>query len=204
MLPDTPRPSAARLYKIAWTVYLVLAIGGAVWMGLARGGLALDQLLSPARWPRELAAGAATGLALVGLWELGRHTLGLARELERVLADVLSGLPTADALALALISAFAEELFFRGAVQGSLGIAVATVLFALLHTGPGRAFWLWTVFAAVAGLAFGLLVRHFGTLLAPMTAHLVVNAVNLTRISRVRPESSEGPDPPGPSGSGDA
>ncbi len=196
MTPDEPRIGPHRLYRIAWTVYLILAIAGAVWMGIARGGLALYQLASPDRWPLELAAGVGTGLALVGLWELGRHTLPLARELERVLSDVLTGLPAADALALALISAFAEELFFRGAVQGSLGIAVATVLFALLHTGPGRAFWLWSFFAAVAGLAFGLLVRELGTLLAPMTAHFVVNAVNLTRIARSRPDRPDRPERP--------
>ncbi len=185
MTPDeAPRITPHRLYRIAWTVYLVLAIAGGVWMAIARGGLSLDQFVDPGRWAIELAWGAGTGLALIGLWELGRHTLGLARELERLLAEILSGLPAPDAVALALISAFAEELFFRGAVQGSLGIVVATVLFALLHTGPGRAFWLWTLFAAVAGLAFGLLVRELGTLLAPMTAHFLVNAVNLTRISR--------------------
>ncbi len=188
MLPDPPRIGPSRLFRIAWTVYLVLAIAGAVWMGLARGGLALDQLLTPGRWWLELAWGVGTGLALVGLWELGRRTLGAARDLERHLAGVLSGLPTPDALALALISAFAEELFFRGAVQGSLGIVVATVLFALLHTGPGRTFLLWALFAAVAGVAFGLLVRELGTLLAPMTAHFVINAVNLTRIARTRPD----------------
>lgn len=195
MLPDAPRIGPSRLYRIAWIGYLLLAIAGAVWMGIARGGLALGQLLTPGRWWLELAWGAGTGLALVGLWDLCRRTLPLARELERIVSHVLSGLPAPDALALALISAFAEELFFRGAVQGSLGIVVATILFALLHTGPGRTFWFWTLFAAVAGVAFGLLARELGTLLAPITAHFVVNAVNLTRIARTRPApAGSGPD----------
>lgn len=181
--PDDIRPGAERLYRIAWALYLVLAIAGAIWMGLSRGGLALEQFVDPESWPLDLAWGLAAGGGLLGLWLAGRTLLPMARELERSIASLLEGLVPSDALALALISAFAEELFFRGAVQGSWGIVAATVLFALLHTGPGRPFLLWTLFALVAGAVFGLLALHRGNLLAPVVAHLVVNAVNLTRLA---------------------
>jgi membrane protease YdiL (CAAX protease family) len=52
-----------------------------------------------------------------------------------------------------------------------------------VHTGPGPAFRLWTLFAAVAGGLFGALTVWRGNLLAPMVAHFVVNAVNLWRVS---------------------
>jgi len=54
-------------------------------------------------------------------------------------------------VALAVLSGFAEELFFRGAVQGAFGWLPATLAFAVLHSGPGKAFRLWILFAAIAG-----------------------------------------------------
>ena len=42
-----------------------------------------------------------------------------------------------------------------GAGKSTIGAAVATGLFALLHMGPGREFRLWTVFALVAGALLG-------------------------------------------------
>jgi uncharacterized protein len=82
-----------------------------------------------------------------------------------------------------VLSGFAEELFFRGAVQGAIGWLPATLAFALLHTGPGRAFRLWTLFALLAGLLFGALMELRGNLLGPVVAHFLVNAVNLWRLA---------------------
>lgn len=191
---DPIRPSSVRVYQVAWAIYLVMACGGAVWMGLSRGGLALTQLVDPATWRLDLLWGAAGGAALLGLWIAGRTLLPAARELERQIAAVLGGLSTADALALALISGFAEELFFRGAVQGSWGIVPATVLFALLHAGPGRAFLVWALFALVAGAVFAGLAVTRGNLLAPMVAHVLVNSFNLRRLAAVGAERPAHPD----------
>lgn len=191
---DPIRPSALRVYQLAWVVYLVMASGGAVWMGLARGGLTVDRFVDPATWELDLLWGVAGGAALLALWLVGRTLLPAARELERQIADVLGGLSTADALALALISGFAEELFFRGAVQGSWGIVPATVLFALLHAGPGRPFLVWALFALVAGAVFAGLAVTRGNLLAPMAAHVLVNSVNLRRLAALgteRPATSD-------------
>ena len=60
---------------------------------------------------------------------------------------------------------------------------------AILHSGPGRAFRLWTLFAAVAGLLFAGLMQWRGNLLAPMAGHFVVNAVNLWRLASRTGES---------------
>jgi hypothetical protein len=172
----------------------VLAIAGAVWLGLsgegARDGITLAQFVDPRTWWLDLLWGLGAGAALLALWLAGRRLLPIARELERAIAALLDGLSLPDALALALISGFAEELFFRGAVQGSWGIVAATVLFALLHTGPGRPFLLWTLFALVAGAVFGGLVLARGNLLAPVVAHVLVNAVNLARLVRRGPKEA--------------
>ncbi|MEJ2153667.1 MAG: CPBP family glutamic-type intramembrane protease, partial [Gemmatimonadota bacterium] len=73
-----------------------------------------------------------------------------------------------------------------GAVQGAFGWVVATVLFTVLHTGPGSSFRIWTLFAALAGLAFAGLVVWRQTLLAAIVAHVVVNAVNLHHLTSLR------------------
>lgn len=192
------RPSGANLYRIAWAIYLLLAIAGAVWLGIAGradGGLRLELFVSTETWGRDLLWGLGAGLALLAFWEVGRRLLPSARELERAIADILAGLSPSDALGLALLSGFAEEIFFRGAVQGQWGLWVATVLFALLHTGPGRPFYLWTAFAAVAGLVFGLLAAQLGNLLAPIVAHVLVNAVNLRRLALHPPATGEAAGP---------
>lgn len=185
MQSEDIHPSADRLYRVAWVVYLLLAIAGAVWMGVAaEHGLTLKRFVDPATWWLDLLWGLGAGGALLGLWLAGRAVLPLARELERAIGSILDGLSPSDAFALAVISGFAEELFFRGAVQGSWGVVAATILFTLLHTGPGRPFLLWTVFALVAGAAFGALALLRGNLLAPIVAHVLVNAVNLTRLAK--------------------
>lgn len=145
--------------------------------------LLLDQLLP------DLALGVLTAGVLLGLWALGLYLLPRARELETSLISILSDLGPGDALALATISGFAEETFFRGGLQGAFrdpatGLLVAALLFAALHTGPGPAFRLWTAYALAAGTLCGLLVLWRGTLLAAIVAHVLVNVVNLQRLVR--------------------
>ena len=200
-LTDDIRPSVSRIYRSAWGIYLLLAIAGVIWMGIANreaGGLVPGLFFDAGTWPMDLLWGVGAGAALLGLWLAGRTLLPLARELERAIADLLGGLTVPDALALALISGIAEEVFFRGAVQGSWGIVPATILFALLHGGPGKPFLLWTLFALIAGAAFGGLLLLRGNLLAPIVAHAVVNGVNLRRLAL----QGSGPASPGEDGRG--
>jgi membrane protease YdiL (CAAX protease family) len=186
--PTTPFPPPARFYRLAWGFYLALAVAGVLWIGVENGrvplGLFLDARADLRAWPADLAIGAAAGLLLVGLWRLGRRAFATARELEEQLAHLLGPVRPGDAAALAFLSGFAEELFFRGAVQGAWGWLPAAVLFALLHTGPGRALRLWSLFAAAAGLLFGALMLWRGNLLAPVAAHFLVNCINLQALSR--------------------
>ena len=182
-----------RLYRLAWTVYLLLALGGVLWIGIRLGRIPLALFVDPRGWWLDLLLGVAAGLLLLAAWSVTARFLTQARSLEDQLAAVLGPLRTSEAVALALISGFAEELFFRGAVQGSMagiggfggigGWVLASVLFALLHTGPGPAFRFWTLFALVAGVLFGGLMHWRGNLLGPFVAHFLVNAVNLRRLA---------------------
>lgn len=173
-----------RLYRFAWGFYLFLALAGCLWIGLSRKLIPLSLFIDTARWWRDAPLGLGAGLALLAVWWGAERIWPLAHQLGDRLARILGPLTAGEAVALALLSGFAEELFFRGAVQGSLGWGVAAALFGLLHSGPGRAFRLWTLFAFLAGIVFGLLMQWRGNLLAPILGHALVNAVNLQRLAR--------------------
>jgi membrane protease YdiL (CAAX protease family) len=184
-----------KLYRFAWGLYLFLAVSGVVWVGIERGLIPLSLFLDTRRWWLDLALGLGAGLLLLGLWWGAERLFPLARDLEARLAQALGPITASEAIALAVLSGFAEELFFRGAVQGTLGWVPAAILFGLLHSGPGKAFRLWTLFAILAGAILGLLMQWRGNLLGPVAAHFLVNAVNLRRLAG-RPGDS-GRLPPG-------
>lgn len=102
-------------------------------------------------------------------------------ELQRA-APLVSGGPLFQAavfVLLAVVTPFAEELFFRGYVYRGLrhhwGVPAAAVLSAFIFS----AFHFYLVQALpifAAGLLFALLYERTGSLLAPMVAHGVINA----------------------------
>jgi len=172
-----------RLYRFAWSLYLFLALAGAIWIGFQKGVIPLSLFLDTRRWWLDLGLGLGAGLLLLGLWAAAERIFPLARDLEARLAQALGPLSGSEAFALALLSGFAEELFFRGAVQGTLGLVAATLLFGLLHSGPGKELRLWALFALLAGGVLGLLMQWRGNLLGPVAGHFLVNAVNLRRLA---------------------
>jgi len=162
--------------------YFLLAVAAVVWIGLEQGTIPSHLFFEPEKLFGDLALGlGAGGLILIATW-LGRRWLPSFARLEVRLREMLVGVTASEAVAIALVSGFAEELFFRGAVQGSLGWVWATVLFALMHTGPDRLIGLWTVFALLAGVLFAGLTLLRGTILSAVIAHAIVNAVNLRRL----------------------
>lgn len=188
-----PPPQPGRLYRLAWGLYLAMALGGVLWIGARDGRIPLELFVDPAGWWVDLAAGLAAGLLLLALWRGAERVFVRARDLERQLAGLLGRLSISEAFGLAALSGLSEELFFRGAVQGSFGWIAATALFALLHTGPGPAFRFWTLFAALAGLLFAGLMVWRGNLLAPVVAHFLVNFVNLGRLAGQAADQPSGP-----------
>lgn len=191
--PKTPGPG--QLVKLAGVFYLLLAVVAVPWLGSLHGAITWSLFWPTSRPWIDLAAGAGAALLLLGLWEALRRFSAAARQVETDLARLLGTISRGDAVALAALSGFAEELFFRGAVQGAWGLAAATVLFALLHTGPKPAFRAWTLFAGLAGLLFGALALWRGNLLAAILAHFLVNAINLARLAGESDRMSESAEP---------
>ena len=216
---DNPPPEAdleadevalppGKLYRLAWFFYLALAVGGVVWIGAREGTIPLSLFVDPSGWWLDLLLGLAAGLGLIGIWRALTRWIPSGRQLERRLARVLGRLEPAEVVALTVLSGFGEELFFRGAMQGSWGLPAATIVFAVLHSGPGKEYRVWTLFATLAGALFGLLMLWRGNLLAPVVAHMVVNGVNLSRLeglAQLDPDADDpdktdpdGNDPPAP------
>ena len=190
--PSAGPPNRGPLYRSAWSFYLVLASAGLLWLGFSRGDLELSYFLPfPDGWI-DLALGAATAVGLVVLWRGSRLVFPVLRELERTLRRVLGPLDGSQAFVLAFISGFAEEVFFRGAMTASWGWIWATLIFTVIHTGPGREVRAWTAFAFVAGLAFAALEHFRANLLGAMTAHFLVNWIQLRYLGAPPPAAGRG------------
>lgn len=132
----------------------------------------------------SLLLGLALGLAVVGAtpWLLQRAEW--ARALHRELKPIIEPLSAADIRWLALSSGFAEELFFRGAMQPVLGLLLTSLIFGAVHTGPKRALLVWTLWAFLMGVLLGLIFELTGVLWGAVLAHVWINARNLAFLQR--------------------
>lgn len=153
-----------------------------IWLYFARPGRSAE-LWSLDRLPWGVAWGLGVGGAIVALSGLASRTFAWARRLEAEFGWILGAQRRAEILAIALLSGFAEEYLFRGALQEKFGLAAATAVFAVIHWPVNRNFLPWPFVAGAAGLAFGLLREGTGALWAPAIAHAAVNYANLLRIS---------------------
>ena len=129
--------------------------------------------------PPAVALGVAFGLiAVVISQQLDRRVEGI-RKLGERFAAILGGASTREAIQLAAFSSIGEELLFRGCMQEEWGIWPATIVFALVHTGPQRIYLWWTASAFIFGAGLALLYEHQGGLLAPILMHFTINAINI-------------------------
>jgi membrane protease YdiL (CAAX protease family) len=167
-------------------LYGALAVAG-FGIGALLGDADIYRLENSTAWRMVLSplVGIGVGLAIVFATRLAVHRFDWARRLHRDFRGLLGNLTGRDILVLALASSIGEELLFRGALVPWIGIWWSTLIFALLHIGPGSRFLPWTASAFVAGLLFAGLFQLFGDLGAPIMAHFTVNYLNLNYIVRV-------------------
>jgi len=155
---------------------IVVALVWATLRGLVGGWWSFDS-----GWgvPPAIALGVAVGLiAVVISQQLDRRVAGI-RKLGERFASILGGTSTRQAIQLAAFSSIGEEVLFRGCMQEEWGIWPATLIFALVHTGPQRIYLWWTASAFIFGTGLALLYEHQGGLLAPILMHFTINAINI-------------------------
>ena len=177
--------ATARLFGI-W-----LAVGGAA-IGLGAAVWILDgaqarKLLRPS--PRLIVIGVATGAAMTAVTLLlypllARHAPFIAPETTLLYAAFRAPSLTVAAIALAPV-VIGEELVWRGVVQAALvqrlgraaGVMFAAVAYALAHAAIGSA--VLVAVALLCGVAWGALRAASKSLVPPLVAHLVWDALVL-------------------------
>lgn len=106
------------------------------------------------------------------------------RNLKSTIMRFLGPVSAPSAVYLALLTAFGEELLFRGAIQPFAGLFVTSILFGLLHLGAdGLVSW-WSVWALIAGLLLGWMYDETSSLWPPIVAHFGVNTVSILSLRR--------------------
>lgn len=186
----TPEPTLAlRPDWMRWALVLYGAMAAASLAWCAAAGTPWAYVDAEAasagpRWGRDLALGVAVAAAVIALSHAITTRTAWGEAVSRELGAMIGRLSLSQCIALALFSGVAEEVFFRGLLQPRVGWVVASLLFGLAHLAPRRALWPWTGFAFVAGFGFGALFLATGNLVAPVSAHVGINAVNLNLLSR--------------------
>lgn len=182
-----------RFVLFAGIFYGLLVVAAALWSGLR--GFPLDFLGNSA--PISLLLGALTATVTVSSGLVLYRLVPVLRQVARELAPrLVDGADRGSLILVSLFSGVGEEVFFRGAVQQEFGLLVASVLFGVVHVGPDRRYLVWTAWAVLAGLIFGVLYSYTGGLLAPILAHASHNAATLLLWKRSR-KGRERPVGPG-------
>lgn len=156
-------------------------VAGAAWVAavwalgaLAAGPIPIEGRATAAR---ALAFGAVVGIAAVVLCFLGGLVAARVPALREPAAELLAhaDVDSVAVVALALVNAVAEELFFRGALYDAVParatVAVTTAVYAVTTVGSGVV--LLTIAAVVLGVVTALLRRATGGVLTPAAAHLI-------------------------------
>ena len=127
--------------------------------------------------------GVAGGLLVVFAGRVAVKHLEGFRRMQDAFASMLGEMTTAQIFFAAAASSLAEEALFRGAMMPSWGIWISSLVFAVLHAPAERRMLWWPFFAFLMGLGFGGLAMFFGHLWAPISAHFIINLLNLRKIS---------------------
>jgi CAAX protease family protein len=180
-------PDAPATTRLLVAAYLPVLLGGCLWIVLRDGGAGLAGLVVDGRPLVSLAA----GLVLGGLVSLVQHTPPVSgsrqfRRMRRFFRLVLGHLRPGDAWMLAIVSAIAEEIMFRGALQPAIGCVAAGLLFGVLHIPPDRRLLAWPLYATILGLALGGIYAATGNLIGPILAHFLINLVSLRKLAETR------------------
>lgn len=140
----------------------------------------------------SLGFGLAFGVLLVVGSRFSVQRFVWARRLHSELRPFASGLSGTGLVVLALLSSVGEELLFRSLLQPWMGLLPQALLFGLVHQLPGPSRWVWVSWAFVVGLVFGAMFEWTGSLLGPIAAHALVNALNLDYLKRHDPDPARG------------
>ena len=206
MFRGVHRPFYSRRSFLIFACYGVMALIAVVWARFQGRINFLEYQPSSSsirglHWMSSSLLGVAFGLFLVGTTRLFEEKSSSVKHLQGEFYHLLSSLSRLEVFLLSICSASGEELFFRGALLfwletqcgGLVGTVIAivgsSVLFALMHIGPGKRFLSWTISSFVVGVCLAILFVVTGDLIAPIASHFIVNWLNLRHLLKT-PRSS--------------
>jgi len=200
---DADLQDPRRRAEITSHTFVVLYLAGLVflvtiqYLQSATDGIPVLQRLMPSQrfglW--EVAMGVGAGVLVVMVQTALRSRLPWLQTFKEMMFGMIGKPSLLQCFGIAVTSALAEEVLFRGMIQASTHILVACVLFGLAH----YMMWQWAVFAGILGLVLGGLFEiPGGGLLAPVMAHFTINFLGLMDISKDCPEDAPAwqPEPP--------
>jgi membrane protease YdiL (CAAX protease family) len=183
--PSAPGGEDIPVVKFALIFYgaiFVAALAWSAWSGRSvfyASQAASDAGVSPAL---DISLGIAVAAATIALSRKVTECTEWGDAMGRALAALVGKRSLGECVVLAIASGVAEEVFFRGVLQPALGWLLASLIFGLVHFAPERTLLPWTGFAIAAGMVLGGLFEWTGNLVAPIVAHVGINAVNLRRL----------------------
>ena len=187
---------SAAIWRVAAAYALLACFAGSLSFVLRDGA----PWVHPSPWMPATPLTAALTSALFGIatalivvvstrFAVGRYAW--AQRLHTELRPVAQDLTIGQILLLAGLSSLGEEILFRGLMTPALGVIVSSVLFGVLHQVRGPSRWVWMVWATAVGLVLGLIFVATGSLVGPLVAHAVVNAVNLGYLREHDPKEND-------------
>ncbi|MGE0325208.1 MAG: lysostaphin resistance A-like protein [Polyangiaceae bacterium] len=175
-------------YAAAYVGLTVLALAVGLWRGESLFTLPVAWLTIAPSHAWSALAGVGVGVVVVVLTRVCVVRFAWARQLHRDLRPVARGLSPVGLLVLAVLSSLGEELLFRGALQPIAGVWLQALIFGVVHYVPGPSRWVWASWAAAIGLILGLVYAATGSLVGPLLAHALINAVNLRFLKHHDPD----------------
>ena len=180
--PGGSNLSLVKLGLLFYGTLFAVALAWSIWSGRSvfyASQVAAERGIAPLL---DTGLGLAVAAATIALSRKITESTRWGDAMGRSLAELLGERSVRDCVVLAVASGVAEEAFFRGALQPALGWLLASLVFGLVHFAPKRDLLPWTGFALCAGLVLGALFEFTGNLVAPIVAHVGINAVNLRRL----------------------
>lgn len=168
----------------------------AISVHIVMSGELIDIVYYPHPWltissnlTRDAVLGLGLGVLYVGVSRWWVHRTHWGRSLEDDMLTLLRTRPRAPA-ENAFASAVIEEIIFRGVLLQYVGLWTGAGIFALFHVPTQKSLILWMLSAFVMGVVFGGAFMIGLSLVAPLTAHFVINYMNLHYLNRRQQASS--------------
>lgn len=177
--------SRTAFLRLEWILSLALVVVSLAWA--AWRDLPFGTLLAPT--PAGVLGGALAGAGLWSTIPLLLRSPGMRRIWHEVLGPFASTLSTRDVVAVAALSGFTEELFFRGVLLPETGVVVSSLCFGALHALTATYF----VWATAVGAGMSALTLASDSLVVPIVAHATYNfgALLLLRRAAAAPIATE-------------